>query len=140
MFPKNKVTLKASTNDPFAVAKTYRFQIDTTDLFTNPVQGTVTQVGGVVNWEVPFNLSDSTVYFWRVSRDSSAGGNYKWRESSFQYIPNKSGWGQAHFFQFKNNDYRYIGYNRPQRKFDFVPNARQLTCRTFSAPIGQQPY
>ena len=139
VFPKNKVTLKASTNDPFAMAKTYRFQIDTTDLFTSPVQGTITQTGGVVNWEVPFNLSDSTVYFWRVSRDSSAGTSYKWRESSFQYIPNKSGWGQAHFFQFKNNDYRFIGYNRPQRKFDFVPNARQLTCRTFSAPIGQQP-
>lgn len=139
VYPKNKVILKASTNDPFAIAKTYRFQIDTTDLFTNPVQGTVTQTGGVVNWEVPFNLSDSTVYFWRVSRDSSNGLNYKWRESSFQYIPNKTGWGQAHFFQFKNNDYRFIGYHRPTRKFDFVPNARQLTCRTFSAPIGQQP-
>ena len=104
VFPKNKVALKASTNDPFALAKTYRFQIDTTDLFTNPVQGTITQIGGVVNWEVPFNLTDSTVYFWRVSRDSSAGGNYKWRESTFQYIPNKTGWGQAHFFQFKNNE------------------------------------
>jgi len=139
VFPKNKATLKASTNDPFAIAKTYRFQIDTSDLFTNPIQGTVTQIGGVVNWEVPYTLTDSTVYFWRVSRDSATGGNFKWRESSFQYIPNKSGWGQAHFFQFKNNDYRYIGYSRPQRKFNFVPNARQLTCRTFSAPIGQQP-
>lgn len=139
VFPKNKVRLKASTNDPFAVAKTYRFQIDTTDLFSNPIQATVTQTGGVVNWDVPFTLSDSTVYFWRVSRDSSVNGNYKWRESSFQYIINKTGWGQAHFFQFKNDDYRYIGYNRPQRKFDFAPNARQLTCRTFSAPIGQQP-
>jgi hypothetical protein len=137
--PKNKVTLKASTNDPFAVAKTYRCQIDTTDLFSNPIQGIVTQIGGVVNWEVPFNLSDSTVYYWRVSRDSAAGGNFKWRESSFQYIPNKTGWGQAHFFQFKNDDYRFISFNRPQRKFDFVPNARQLTCRTYSAPIGQQP-
>ncbi|HRG58939.1 MAG TPA: C25 family cysteine peptidase [Bacteroidia bacterium] len=137
--PKNKVTLKASTNDPFAVAKTYRFQIDTTDNFVTPIQGTVTQTGGVVNWEIPFTLTDSTVYFWRVSRDSVAGLNYKWRESSFQYIQNKSGWGQAHFYQFKNDDYRFIGYNKPQRKFDFVPNARQLTCRTFSAPIGQQP-
>lgn len=137
--PKNKVILKASTNDPFAVAKTYRFQIDTTDNFATAIQGTVTQTGGVVNWEVPFTMTDSTVYFWRVSRDSAAGLNYKWRESSFQYIQNKSGWGQAHFYQFKNDDYRFIGYNKPQRKFDFVPNARQLTCRTFSAPIGQQP-
>lgn len=139
VYPKNKVVLKASTNDPFALSKTYRFQIDTTDNFTNPVQGTVTQTGGVVNWEVPFTLTDSTVYFWRVSRDSSSGASYKWRESSFQYIPDKSGWGQAHFFQFKNNDYRYIGYNKPLRKFEFVPNSRQLTCRTFSAPPGQQP-
>ncbi|MFN4930770.1 MAG: C25 family cysteine peptidase [Bacteroidota bacterium] len=139
VYPKNKVTLKASTNDPFAGVKTYRFQIDTTDLFSNPVQGTVTQSGGVVTWEVPFTLNDSTVYFWRVSRDSATGGTFRWRESSFQYIPNKSGWGQAHFFQFKNDNYRYITYNKPQRRFDFAPNARQLTCRTFSAPIGAQP-
>ncbi len=137
--PKNKVTLKASTNDPFASVKTYRFQIDTTDLFTHPVQGLVTQSGGVVNWEIPFSLTDSTVYFWRVSRDSASGSNYKWRESSFQYIPNKSGWGQAHFFQFKNDNFKYLNYNRPQRKFDFAPHARQLTCRTFSAPPGQRP-
>ncbi|MCC6252412.1 MAG: T9SS type A sorting domain-containing protein [Bacteroidia bacterium] len=137
--PKNKVTLKASTNDPFAAVKTYRFQIDTTDLFTHPIQGTVTQGGGVVKWQVPFTLTDSTVYFWRVSPDSTAGTNYKWRESSFQYIKDKTGWGQAHFFQFKNDEYHYVKYNRPQRKFDFVPHARQLTCRTFSAPPGQRP-
>ena len=131
VYPKNKVTLKASTNDPFAGVKTYRFQIDTTDLFSNPVQGTVTQSGGVVNWEVPFTLNDSTVYFWRVSRDSATGGTFRWRESSFQYIPNKSGWGQAHFFQSKNANYRYITYNQHKRRFYFYPKPRKITCRNF---------
>jgi hypothetical protein len=66
-----------------------------------------------------------------VSRDSSNGVPFNWRESSFQYIQNKQGWGQAHFFQFKNDDYTYVNYNKPQRKFEFVNNLVSLYCQTF---------
>jgi hypothetical protein len=140
IWPENRVTLMASTNDPLASLGNYRFQLDTTDLFSNPIAtGIVNQSGGVVKWTPNITLQDSVVYFWRVSRDSSSGTSFRWRESSFQYIKNKTGWAQAHFFQFKNNRYRFIDYNRPQRKFNFVPNSRMLSVRTFSAPPGQRP-
>lgn len=133
--PDPAMTLKASTGDPFAPMRTYVFQIDTTDLYNSPVKQSVTvqAPGGVVSWDPSsiFNLNsiqDSTVFYWRCSLDSSATGtgNYNWYERSFQYIPEKWGWGQAHYFQFKNNDFSGIRYDRPERDFDFEEGVRTL--------------
>ena len=133
------VTLKASTGFPFMTSETYEFQLDTTDAFNSPVKqtGHVTQAGGVVTWTPACPvMSDSIVYYWRVSIDSGAVHNaYNWRESSFQYIQGKNGWGQAHFYQFKNDTYQYVKFNRPARKFEFVNNVLSLTCQT-----GVYPY
>ncbi len=138
--PDAKVKLKASTSNPLAAIRNYKFQIDTSDSFNTPLASTtLSSGGGVIEWEVPFTLGDSIVYYWRVTVDTLINGNYRWKESSFQYVPEKTGWGQAHFFQFKNDDYQFINFNRPQRKFDFVPNSRQLSCRTYSAPANQFP-
>ena len=63
---------------------------------------------------------DSMVYFWRCSIDSAGNGGYNWYERSFQHIPGKRGWGQAHYFQFKNNDFSSITYDRPERDFDLL--------------------
>jgi hypothetical protein len=103
------ITLKASTTDPFASSRSYRLQLDTTDAFSSPLQQTVMQSsGGVVEWTVNLPFADSTVYFWRVSKDSTNSSNtFVWRESSFQTITNKHGWGQSHFFQFKNDGYQF---------------------------------
>jgi hypothetical protein len=140
IYPSKEITLKASTGDPLAPLRSYRFEIDTTDLFTSPLgSGIVSQSGGVVKWKVPFALSDSSVYFWRVCRDSLTGGAYRWRESSFQYISGRIGWSQAHFFQFGKNDFQFLRHNRQNRRFEFVPNAKMLSCKTFSAPPGQRP-
>ena len=138
--PESKVILKGSTSNPLAPLRNYKFQIDTNDSFLNPLAtANISWLGGVVEWEVPFLLSDSVVYYWRVGLDTLINGVFRWKESSFQYIPQKTGWSQAHFFQFKNDDYRFIQFNRSQRKFDFVPNSRQLSCRTYSAPNNQFP-
>jgi hypothetical protein len=130
------ITLKASTGDPFAPVRTYRLQLDTTDRFNSPLmqQTTVTQSGGVVNWTPTLlaSMPDSQVYFWRASIDSST---FKWRESSFQYIEDKWGWGQSHFFQFKPSDttgyegdnYNFIEHNRPQRRFDFINTPKTIS-------------
>jgi hypothetical protein len=137
------ITLKASTGNPFAPVRTYRLQLDTTDLFNSPLlqQTTVTQGGGVVNWTPTLlaNMPDSTVYFWRASVDSTV---FKWRESSFQYIEDKWGWGQAHFFQFKPDDttgyegdkYKFILHNRPFRRFDFINTAKSVTAHNIGHP------
>lgn len=127
--PKNTITLKASTGDPFISQKDYIFQIDTTDLFNSPLMlnHNVSHSGGIISWDLPFTLNDSTVYYWRVALDNGQGN---WRESSFQYINDKKGWGQAHYFQFKDNAYQYVTYNRPQRNFVFVNNVLSLSVQT----------
>ncbi len=136
--PQLPLTLKASTGYAFATPQSWVFQLDTSDAFSSPLrqQTIVVQGGGVVNWTPSFPLmNDSIVYFWRVSPDSSSLGYYNWRESSFQLIQGKHGWGQAHFHQFKDDDYVYVHYNKPARKFEFVNNIIALDCQT-----GIYPY
>src|SRR5690606_34585729 len=111
IIPDPSPTLKASTGDPFAPVRTYLFQIDTTDLYNSPMMesATLQAPGGVVSWQ-PQNIyglnavNDSTVFYWRCTIDSTGNGGYNWYERSFQYIPDEHGWGQAHYFQFKNDD------------------------------------
>lgn len=128
IFPNNTVTLKASTGYPFIGIQTYMFEIDTTDLFNSAFKdsGTVTQAGGVVQWQPLITLTDSTVYFWRVSPVPQGSQTFSWKESSFIYIPGKTGWSQAHFFQYKKDDFQSIDYNRQNRTLDFVNAPKTL--------------
>jgi len=142
IIPSDTITCKASTINPFAPNNQYVFEIDTTDLFNSPFKKHqyIISAGGIVeaspnDWinstsliNDPIILADSTVYFWRCSPDSSTKS---WHESSFQYISDKWGWGQSHFFQFKNNNYTNLFYNRPTRTFDFQPSISQVSCNNF---------
>ncbi len=133
--PNDSVTVRASTTDPIAPYNTYRFEIDTIDF-----EGTLPQspeyryaivsgTGGVKSidpsqWlsaatstSMPLVCEDSVVYFWRVAIE----GDTIWHESSFQYIQGKTGWGQDHFFQFKDNTFSNIGYERGPREKVFEP-------------------
>lgn len=143
VMPDQGITLKASTGNPFAEEKTYRLELDTTDLFNSPLLQftTVTQGGGVVEWTPTLlaSMPDSTVYFWRASVDSATHGEYEWRETSFQYIIDKYGWGQAHFFQYKKDQFNNLNYDRPDREFEFNQIQKQLQVNNFGAPttLGQ---
>ena len=138
IYPNSNVTLKASTGYPFLGTNSYQFQIDTTDLFVQPLSsGTVTQSGGIVSWTPnlpPF--TDSTVYFWRVCAVPQPGDTAKWKESSFTYIPGKTGWSQGHFFQLKKDGFENIQYNRNNRLLDFVSSPKGLKCRTIGNAWG----
>lgn len=137
VIPNDTVTLKCSTGNPYAPLTTYKIQIDTTDLFNSPfLRDTVITIsGGVVRWKPPIQFTDSTCYFWRAGIDSASTGNfYLWKESTFQYIIGKYGWGQDHFFQFKDNDYLFIDHNRTTRTFDFLPNSVELRIKTHANP------
>jgi hypothetical protein len=125
----NKITLKASTGNPLAPLRSYKFQIDTTDLFNSPLlkETTINAAGGLIEWALPFTLTDSTVYFWRVATDNGSS-NLSWKEFSFQYIPQKNGWGQSHFFQFKENAFTFLDYNRMQRQFNYVNSTVRIEC------------
>ena len=146
--PSDSVTLKASTLNPIAALNSYRFEIDTTDLFNSSEHryAIVSSTGGVKevfpsNWKLVATnqkskliCSDSTVYFWRVSLDSSV---LNWHERSFQYIAGKTGWGQDHFFQFKSNDYSGIDYNRITREKEFQIG---MPDTVFSIVYPNQPW
>ncbi len=141
ILPKNTVTLKASTADVFAEARDYIFQMDTIDTFNSTafLSKKITAKGGVVTWSPPVTLIPLKVYYWRVSADSiNATNGYNWREHSFQYIPGKSGWEQAHFFQFKANTYQYVKFNRATRKFDFQNDTKVLVCNNGISPFINQ--
>lgn len=130
--PDDSVVLKGSTIDPLAGTLTYRFEVDTTDLFNSPAHRyqEISSAGGVIEafpsqWKLMSNnqvsslqCTDSTVYFWRVALVEPT---LIWRERSFQYIVNKSGWGQDHFFQREENTFQQLDYDRPNRKLHFTP-------------------
>lgn len=138
--PNDSVVLKASTINPVADFNTYRFEIDTTDLFNSPQHryAMVSGLGGVKevfpndwkfvtsNASAPLILEDSMAYFWRVAVDSTTPF---WIEHSFQYIKGKEGWGQDHFYQFKNGGFNGIDYDRPTRKRDFEPAFRVVQAQ-----------
>jgi hypothetical protein len=148
IIPDPAPVLKASTGDPLAPARTYVFQIDTTDRFNSPVResATVTAPGGVVTWQPTsiFGLNalrDSTVFYWRCSIDSTGNQGYNWYERSFQYIPERNGWGQSHFFQFKDNTYSGILFDRPERDFDYSGGVRQIRASVSgNNPFGDTGY
>jgi len=152
--PNDSVTVIGSTTDPIADFETYRFEIDTVDFEgTVPQSGEyryalVSGLGGAKevnpsewlsvsgNNSMPLVCEDSVVYFWRVS----IAGDTTWQESSFQHITGKTGWGQDHFYQFKKNGFYNIGYNRVDRKREFVPTVKELVCDVNSATWAPNIY
>lgn len=143
--PKDSVVIKASTVNPLAPFNTYRFEIDTTDLYNSPFKkyAMVSGLGGVkevhpnqwlsaaTNSPSQLVLEDSVSYYWRVAVDSSTLG---WREHSFQYIPKKRGWGQAHIFQFKNGGFNGVEYDRINRKRNFEPIEIEIGAQVHDSP------
>ncbi len=129
VIPADTITLKASTVNPLEPMKTYRFELDTTDLFNSAFKQTyvVLAPGGVVNWSPNLMSTDSMVYFWRVSPDSLTTADvFLWRESSFQYIANQVGWGQDHIFQFTKDNYQFVKLDRTARDFEFVNDVKTI--------------
>ena len=141
--PNPNVTFKASTSNPFSSTRTYKFELDTADFsvpgYTPSTYFRYTSVnggGGVIAWNNSITLEDSVVYYWRVADDSITFNpiKYKWNQSSFIYIPGQSGWSQAHFHQFKNDDYSNVQYDTVARKMDFIVNNASLSALNY----GQQ--
>lgn len=140
--PDSAMNLKASTFNPLIGIKPYRFEIDTTDLFNSPIARfqIVNAAGGVVecspaNWllksnssPAPLVFADSTVYYWRVSPDSTS---FLWDESSFQYINDLRGWGQAHYYQFEENYHETMLYDRSDYGWKWDPNIRRIGCEVY---------
>jgi hypothetical protein len=131
--PTQSPILKASTTDPFAPSKTYRVQVDTSELFAQPMAATtITQTGGVIHWQLPIQMRDSTVYYWRVSRDSTSPTlNYNWHTSSFIYLKNEyPGWNQSHYYQYQKDRYNDNVYLGTDRVFKYKPTINTIHVTT----------
>ncbi|MBS1584309.1 MAG: hypothetical protein JSS82_01985 [Bacteroidetes bacterium] len=114
------VTLKANTLNAFRVPAAFRMEIDTTELFNSPLkqQTAFTGLTGVVKWKPTLSYKDSTVYYWRAAYDSLVNGNYSWTNSSFIYIPQKSGWNQSHYYQYLKDSFTTLNLNNG-RQFNY---------------------
>lgn len=102
------VELKASTTNTFAELQPYVFEMDTTELFNSGEKQrfAIEQKGGILKWQPNYNFQDSTVYYWRVSPDSTAQFGYLWQNSSFVFLEDSSpGFNQSHYFQMTDAEY-----------------------------------
>lgn len=125
--PQHNLTLKASTGNTFALVKNYKFQIDTSELFVNPLEEIVLNSGGgVVNWTPNLTMSESTVYYWRVSAESTLN----WQYSSFTFLKDEfPGWNQSHYYQWQKDAYSNI-YLDTDREFKFVEDIKDVFVQT----------
>ncbi|MBE9469434.1 MAG: hypothetical protein IMY72_14100 [Bacteroidetes bacterium] len=136
IIPTDSITLKASTGDPFSGEQKFIFEIDTTINFNSSFKTNklINHKGGVVEWELPFKLTQNQVYFWRVSKYYENPENMIWKTSSFIYIPEKTGWSQSTFSQIQNNDFNFIDKNVSEQKFEFITTPKKLHCHNVGSP------
>jgi hypothetical protein len=139
--PRQGVVLKSSTVNPFAPLRTYIFEIDTTELFNSPLKriGNITQTGGVVKWQPNLVMFDSTVYYWRVSRDSTSPTTaYNWKNTSFLYLKDEyPGWNQSHYYQYQKDNYNDFLYLDNDRVFKYPPTVYDINVNTgWSNAVG----
>ncbi|MEM1215287.1 MAG: C25 family cysteine peptidase [Bacteroidota bacterium] len=129
----DEVTLKATTADPLAEEKLYLFQLATQPTFAAPIATTqLVQKGGVLEWSPELSWQDSTVYYWRVTPDSStlSTGEYLWEASSFTYLAEleNNGWGQGHWGQWQDGDFERMFLGNEQ-EFLFVDDQIDISIR-----------
>ena len=137
--PNDSISIKASTIDPLAPNNSYVFELDTSTSFTSSFARlvVVNGAGGVFqvdpsDWKLksnglnaPLILEDSLVYFWRVALDDE---ELIWKRRSFQYIPNKRGWGQDVVGQFLRNSFNGVALNTANEFREFVPIEADISC------------
>lgn len=129
-----KVTLMAATTKFDNPLRKYYIEFDTTEGFNSPLKKVyvTTTTNSVLQYEVPLTLVDSTVYYWRVTKDSTSPTNgYRWNTSSFIYLSQqtKGGWNQSHYYQFLKDKYANIELPT-SRNFKFINDFKNIFIRT----------
>ncbi|GAA4748533.1 C25 family cysteine peptidase [Flavisolibacter ginsenosidimutans] len=132
------VTLKASTANPFSATKQYRMEFDTTELFNSPVKvvQTLSSPGGTIEFNPGVTLASGTVYYWRISPDTS-NGKYTWNTSSFLYLANSDfGYNQSHFFQHLKSMSSNMGLDSGSRRWVYYKQPHDLFIKNTVYPFG----
>lgn len=132
--------LVANTADPLAEERTYLLELSEDWNFnTVTAQTSIRQAGGVINWSPDVNWADSTVYYWRITPDSTEVGlpDYSWEGSSFMYIADEPfGWAQGDFGQYRDNQLTNLETDIEAETIDFVSDFRTLMIRNNIYTIG----
>jgi hypothetical protein len=78
-----------------------------------------------LSWTPEIELTDSTVYYWRISADTSEGFDIIWDESSFLYLQDQEeGWNQSHYFQHLGNYYNNMEIREDSRRFEYLEDVK----------------
>jgi hypothetical protein len=123
------IKLLASTSNAFIESQKYILEIDTTELYNSPLYAReeIVQGGGLIEWNPGLDFDANTVYYWRISPDSTNTTlGYIWNGSSFIYIPESSpGWNQSHHFQYLRDDFNNI-FISEERDMEFANTINEV--------------
>jgi hypothetical protein len=127
---ESPAVVRASTAFPLEPTRQYIVQADTSSLYNSSLlaETTVTSNGGVISWELPITMSDSMVVFWRCS---PLGTELRWRSSSFQYLPQRRGWGMQHTDQFKSLQLQGLTWSNDPGLWQFETSSALLKCDVY---------
>jgi len=136
IFPKefsivneSEISLVSSTYNALGEDQKFTIQIDSTENYNSPLmkEKEILNVKGIVEWKLDFPMEPKTVYYWRISPDSTTTGvGYVWSESSFVYdLDARDGWNQSHYFQYLKDDFENMSL-KIDRKFFFATNLKEV--------------
>lgn len=134
---KQNIKLVASTANPLSLSHQYRMELDTTELFNSPVKVTksVTQIGGILEFDPGVTFKDSTVYYWRVGL-VPATGTINWSTSSFVYLSNYGlGFNQSHVYQHMKSTFMSLGIDSSSN-WNFGNSLSSLTIKNGVFPTA----
>lgn len=117
----------------------YIFEIDTVPEFNSPMfrsSGIVVAPSYLATWDVPFQMTDSTVYYWRVRLANILPPEYA--TSSFKYIPNREGWAQSRDPQFFEDP--AIDMELEQTTRDWTFTNREWELHVFTAVMARPEF
>ncbi|MDW8301654.1 MAG: C25 family cysteine peptidase, partial [Bacteroidia bacterium] len=112
---------------------TFTFQIDTVATFNSGFLKTYTDIPAK-NYQaeltLPFTLTDSTAYYWRVKINSGSAQDY-WATSNFTYISNSpSGIAQVHLQQYNDGKKYLLDINQTEKLWTFSQNTATIDINT----------
>ncbi len=117
----------------------YIFEIDTIPEFNSPMfrnSGIVVAPSYLATWDVPYQMSDSIVYYWRVRLANIIPA--EWATSSFKYIQNREGWAQSRPPQYFEDYSEDISLEDATRKWVF--DDKEWELHVFAGELSRPEY